>query len=139
MIERLERNPGAFMKPRCGEMSTYPAAVHIGRKVVLTNEKAGSDGDIFAESFQIPGLGPVIGMRSWGGVVGIRSNKPFIDGGISTQPEFVWWYPEKGWELENRGVEPNIEIDILPEDWIAGTDPQLVWGMRKLDRYRAKW
>ena len=133
VIDRLKRKLWASMTPRRGYSSTYPARVHIGHKVVLTNQLAGSDGDIFPESFQILGLGPVIGMRSWGGVIGIRSDKPFIDGGMTTQPEFAWWYPEKGWGLENRGVEPDIEIDVLPEDWSAERDPQLDRAIAELE------
>lgn len=134
VIDRLNRKLWAYMTPRRGKSGTYPARVHIGHKVVITNQNAGSDGDIFPESFQVLGLGPVIGMRSWGGVVGIRSDKPFIDGGRSTQPEFAWWYPAKGWDLENWGVEPDIEVDIFPGDWAAGRDPQLDRAIAELER-----
>jgi len=134
IIDRLRRQLWAYMAPRRGTPNTYPYRVHIGHKVVLTNQNAGSDGDIFPESFQTLGLGPVIGMRSWGGVVGIRRDKPFIDGGMSAQPEFAWWRPGKGWDLENHGVDPDIEIDLLPTDWIAGRDPQLDRGISELEK-----
>ncbi len=133
VIDRLRRTLWAYMTPRRGVDYTYPFRVHIGHKVVLTNQNAGSDGDIFPESFQVLGLGPVIGMRSWGGVVGIRRDKAFIDGGMSSQPEFAWWHPKKGWGLENRGVEPDIELDILPEDWRARRDPQLDRAIAELE------
>ena len=133
IIDRLNRKQWASMTPRRGASSTYPSRVHIGHKVVLTNQLAGSDGDIFPESFKILALGRVIGMRSWGGVIGIRMDKPFIDGGVSSQPEFAWWYPQRGWDLENLGVEPDIEIDILPEDWITGRDPQLDRAIAELE------
>ena len=125
IIERLAREQWAYMKPRRGKTDAYPAESHLGPKAVLTNYFAGSDGDIGPESFKILGLGPVIGTRSWGGVVGIRSDKPFIDGGMSTQPEFAWWEPRRGWDMENSGVYPDIEVDILPEDYLAGRDPQM--------------
>ena len=134
VIDRLRRTLWAYMTPRRGLPYTYPARVHIGHKVVVTNQNAGSDGDIFPESFQVLKLGPVIGMRSWGGVVGIRRDKPFIDGGMSSQPEFAWWHQAKGWNLENQGVTPDIEIDILPSDWRDGRDPQLDRAIEELER-----
>jgi tricorn protease len=103
---------------------------------VLIDQHAGSDGDIFPASFRIKGLGPLIGTRTWGGVVGIRSDKPFVDLGMSTQPEFAWWSEKDGWTVENRGVAPDIEVDVTPEDRRAGRDPQLDraidWLLQKL-------
>ena len=125
IIDRLARERWAFMQPRRGQADTYPSVVHVGPKAMLTNYFAGSDGDIGPESFKMKGLGPVIGTRSWGGVVGIRADKAFIDGGMSTQPEFAWWEPQRGWDMENTGVFPDIEIDVLPGDYAAGRDPQL--------------
>lgn len=130
----VARKTWAYMRPRRGMQFTYPERVHDGPKVVLINQHSGSDGDIFPESFKIRGLGPLIGMRTWGGVVGIRADKRFIDGGTSTQPEFAWWEPKRGWELENRGVEPDIEVDYLPEDYVAGRDPQIDRGIEELEK-----
>lgn len=134
IIERLARKVIAYNKPRRGATETYPDRVHVGPKVVLINQEAGSDGDIFPAAFQTLGLGPVIGMRTWGGVVGIRGDKQFIDGGLSTQPEFAWWDVKRGWGLENHGVEPDIKVDILPEDWVAGRDPQLDRGIAEIEK-----
>lgn len=125
IIDRLARRPWAYMQPRRGNADTYPSVVHAGPKAMLTNYFAGSDGDIGPESFKMLKLGPVIGTRSWGGVVGIRADKGFIDGGMSTQPEFAWWEPKRGWEMENSGVHPDIVIDMLPGDYAAGRDPQI--------------
>lgn len=125
IIERLKRQVYAYDIPRRGERSTVPSATHRGYKAVLINHWSASDGDIFPESFQLNKLGPVIGTRSWGGVVGIRGDKPFIDGGMSTQPEFAWWEPKRGWTLENRGVEPDIQIDNTPDQEALGKDTQL--------------
>ena len=58
-------------------------------------------------------------------MIGIRVDKPFIDSGTSTQPEFAWWDAKRGWSIENHGVDPDIEIDYTPEDYIADRDPQL--------------
>ncbi len=125
IIERLGREVWAFMQPRHGQISRYPARSLHGHLAVLIDQHAGSDGDIFPESFRLNELGPLIGTRTWGGVVGIRADKPFVDFGLSTQPEFAWWEPKRGWSLENEGVSPDIEVDITPNDRIAGRDPQL--------------
>jgi len=138
IIERLARRVIGYEQPRRGPTGTYPFRVHIGHKVVLINQQAGSDGDIFPAAFQMLGLGPVIGTRTWGGVIGIRGDKLFIDGGLSTQPEFAWWDLKRGWGLENRGVEPDILIDIRPEDWVAGRDPQLDRGILEIERLLAE-
>ena len=125
IIERLNRKAWAFMRPRHGKTERYPAKTLHGHMVVLIDQFAGSDGDIFPESFRINEMGPLIGTRTWGGVVGIRGDKPFVDLGISMQPEFAWWEPKRGWSLENNGVTPDIEVVIRPDDRVAGRDPQL--------------
>ena len=125
IVRRLDREVWAFMQPRHGAPSRYPEKALYGHSAVLIDQHAGSDGDIFPASFRIRGLGPLIGTRTWGGVVGIRGDKPFVDGGMSTQPEFAWWSPEHGWSVENRGVSPDIEVDVTPADRRAGKDPQL--------------
>ncbi len=125
LLNRLQRKLLSFDRTRQGGVSTYPASVLNGPFVVLTNQFAGSDGDIFPAAVQLAGLAPVIGMRSWGGVVGIRADKRLVDGGLVTQPEFAWWDPRDGWALENRGVEPDIELDNLPQDLARGVDAQL--------------
>ncbi len=125
MIERLARKHISYTRPRRGMMEDYPARATEGYKCVLINEHAGSDGDIFPNAFRTLKLGPLIGTRTWGGVTGIRSDKPFIDGGMSTQPEFGWWSPTRGWAIENHGVDPDIEVYYRPEDYLADRDPQL--------------
>jgi tricorn protease len=125
MIERLARKHISYDRPRRGMMEDYPARADDGYKCVLINEHAGSDGDIFPNAFQTLKLGPLIGVRTWGGTTGIRSDKPFVDGGMSTQPEFAWWSPTRGWGIENHGVDPDIEVYYRPEDYLADRDPQL--------------
>jgi tricorn protease len=134
ILERLARRLVGYDRPRRGQTSTYPDRAYLGYQVVLVNEHAGSDGDIFPAAFQTLGLGPVIGTRTWGGVNGIRGDKFFIDGGLSTQPEFAFWDLRHGWGIENHGVEPDIEVPIRPEDWVAGRDPQLDRGLAELER-----
>jgi len=125
IIERLKRQVWAYDVPRRGSISRLPEGTHEGYKTVLINHWSASDGDIFPRSFQLNKLGPVIGKRSWGGVVGIRSDKPFIDGGMSTQPEFAWFEPRQGWTVENHGVDPDIDIDNTPDQEAEGKDTQL--------------
>jgi tricorn protease len=132
LIERLNRKVWAYSTPRRGILGTYPEKVHVGHKCVLINQHAGSDGDIFPDSFRTLGLGPLIGTRTWGGVVGIRMDKRFVDSGLSSQPEFAWWDAKRGWSLENVGVEPDIEVEYRPEDYIAGRDPQLDRGIEEM-------
>jgi tricorn protease len=125
IIQRLNRTVWAFMHPRHGVTERYPQKSLYGHMAVLIDQHAGSDGDIFPESFRLNEMGPLIGTRTWGGVVGIRGDKPFVDFGMSTQPEFAWWEPKRGWSLENAGVSPDIEVVITPQDRLAGRDPQL--------------
>lgn len=125
IVQRLARTPWAYSKPRHGAVERYPARSLDGHLAVIIDEHAGSDGDIFPESFRILELGPLIGTRTWGGVVGIRMDKPFVDAGVSSQPEFAWWEPKRGWSLENEGVTPDIVLPITPTDYVQGRDPQL--------------
>ena len=104
----------------------------------MTNEFAGSDGDIFPAAVQLEGLAPVIGKRSWGGVVGISSLRPMVDGGLLTQPESAWWDPKAGWGLENRGVDPDIEVQNLPQELARDVDSQLDRGVTEVLRLHAQ-
>jgi tricorn protease len=134
ILERLRRRVVSLDRARNGGVTPYPFRVLNGPFVVLTNEFAGSDGDIFPMAVQLEELAPVIGMRSWGGVVGIRGDKRLVDGGMVTHPEFAWWDPKQGWSLENRGVIPDIELQNMPQDLAAGRDPQLDRGIEEVLR-----
>ncbi|MBN1424710.1 PD40 domain-containing protein [Candidatus Fermentibacteria bacterium] len=136
ILARLQRHIISWDRSRTGAVWPYPHRVLNGPFVVLTNENAGSDGDIFPEAVQLLGLAPIIGKRSWGGVIGIRGGKPMVDGGGLTQPEFAWWDSRRGWGLENRGVEPDIEVDNLPQDIARGMDAQLDRGISEVMRLR---
>ncbi|MEQ1567548.1 MAG: S41 family peptidase [Myxococcota bacterium] len=134
LVERLSRELVGFDRMRAGAVFTYPARVLNGPFVVLLNEFAGSDGDIFPKTIQLKQLAPVIGVRSWGGIVGIRGDKPLVDGGLVTHPEFAGWYPDGGWVVENHGVDPDIVVQNTPQDVAAGADPQLDRGIAELER-----
>ena len=102
--------------------------------VALTNEHAGSDGDIFSHAFKLYGLGPLVGKRTWGGVIGIWPRHALVDGTITTQPEFAFWFDDVGWGVENYGTDPDIEVEIRPQDHAAGRDPQLERAIREIKR-----
>jgi tricorn protease len=103
----------------------YPEESALGPMVALTDEQAGSDGDIFCHAFKMMKLGKLIGRRTWGGVVGIWPRNWLVDGSVTTQPEFSFWFRDVGWGVENYGTDPDIEVEITPQDWARGADPQL--------------
>jgi tricorn protease len=125
LLEKLARRRVGYVVQRWGEPEPYPAYALLGPMVALTNELAGSDGDIFSHVFKLLGLGPLIGKRTWGGVVGINLRGRLADGGITTQPEYSHWFKDVGWRVENYGTDPDIEVDIAPQDYVAERDTQL--------------
>jgi len=100
--------------------------------VSLANEWAGSDGDIVNATFQALGLGPVIGRRTWGGVIGIDGRYKLVDGTPVTQPRYAFWFRSVGWSLENHGVDPDQVVETPPQAWAAGQDPVLDAGVAYL-------
>lgn len=125
LLEKLARKRIGYDKPRRGVIKSYPEESVNGPMVAITNENAGSDGDIFSHAFKLYGLGPLLGTRTWGGVVGIEIRKPLVDGTIITQPEFAFWFKDVGWNVENYGTDPTIEVENLPQDYPAEMDKQL--------------
>ncbi len=126
LIERLRRKLLAVNYSRTNdEASTYPDGVFIGPMVALLDENSASDGDIFPAMFREAGLGPLIGKRSWGGVVGITNRGQLIDGGIVNVPESGLASKNGEWIIEGYGVDPDIEVDNDPQSVISGKDPQL--------------
>jgi tricorn protease len=126
LIERLRRKLlGVNYARTSDEAATYPDGVFIGPMVALLDENSASDGDIFPSMFREAGLGPLIGKRSWGGVVGITNRGPLIDGGVVNVPEFGLANKNGEWIIEGYGVDPDIEVDNDPQSVIAGKDPQL--------------
>ncbi len=125
ILDKLRRPILGFDIPRQGGFDPYPYARRRGPFVVITNGFAGSDGDIFPRAVQLEGLAPVIGERSWGGVIGIRGDKPLVDGGFISQPEYAFWFREGGWSVENQGVVPDLVVAWDPGDVAKGLDPQL--------------
>lgn len=126
ILEKLARRRIGYDLTRWSEIPyPYPGESVLGPMVALTNEYAGSDGDIFSHSFKLMGLGPLIGKRTWGGVIGIWPRHPLVDGTITTQPEYSFWFQDVGWGVENYGTDPDIEISNTPQDYAHGVDAQL--------------
>ena len=125
LLEKLARRRIGYHFPRWFQPGPYPHESPRGPMVALTNEHAGSDGDIFSHSFKLMGLGPLIGKRTWGGVIGIYPRHRLVDGTTTTQPEYSFWFKDVGWDVENYGTDPDIEVDIAPQDFANQTDPQL--------------
>ncbi len=126
ILEKLARKRIGYSDIRWMEAPyPYPGESVLGPMVALTNEYAGSDGDIFSHAFKMMDLGPLIGTRTWGGVVGIQPTMRLVDGTITTQPEASTWFQDVGYGVENYGTDPDIEIDIRPQDWANSKDVQL--------------
>jgi tricorn protease len=130
IVEKLARRVIAWDVPRGLLPDTYPRDAPRGPLVALADEFAGSDGDIVTGAIRTLGLGPVVGTRTWGGVIGIAGSHLLVDGTRMTVPRFATWFREYGWDVENYGVDPDIEVFISPDDWAAGRDPQLATGVR---------
>jgi tricorn protease len=109
---------------------SYPQDARRGPLVALADESAGSDGDIVTAAIRSLGLGPVVGTRTWGGVVGYIQPHELIDGTRITIPQLAFAFNDYGWNVENYGVDPDVEVLISPDDWAAGRDPQLETAVR---------
>ncbi len=125
LLEKVARKRIAYNVPRWGRTMPYPEESAAGPVVALCNEHAGSDGDIFAHGFKLMGIGPLVGTRTWGGVIGIWPRTLLVDGTETTQPEYSFWFRDVGWGVENHGSDPNVEVDNAPQDAAAGRDRQL--------------
>ncbi|BCX02211.1 MAG: tricorn protease [Candidatus Roseilinea sp.] len=126
ILEKLARKRIGYDVARWAQTPIpYPEESVLGPLVAIANEYAGSDGDVFAHGFKALKLGPLIGMRTWGGVIGISPQHTLTDGTITTQPEFALWFHDVDWRLENYGAEPDIVVDNTPQDWVNSRDAQL--------------
>ena len=124
-LERLQRRLLSLWWPREGQLGRTPSKAFHGPMACIINEYAGSGGDAFPYYFRELGLGPLIGNRTWGGLVGISRGIPLMDGGYVTCPEFAFINLEGQWDVENHGVDPDIPIDNRPDLVAKGQDPQL--------------
>ena len=124
-IDVLQKKVIAYWNFRYGADMKTPSGSIQGPKVMLADENAGSGGDLLPWMFRKFKVGPIVGTRTWGGLIGILGFPELMDGGAITAPNIAFWDPEKGWTVENEGVPPDVEVEQTPADVIAGHDPQL--------------
>lgn len=142
IIERLRRELSMVRQVRNSDAPrTKPAQMLNGPKVCLINQYSASDGDLFPYQFRFHGLGTIIGVRSWGGVVGIRGTRPFIDGGYVRVPEFSHYAADGSeWVIEGVGVSPDVELENDPHDVYGGNDAQLQKAVDMLlEQIKTQW
>ena len=143
IIDRLERKLWGLTAPREGGISRDPERVFIGPMMVLINEDTGSNGEFFSRSIQLKHLAPVLGMRTWGGAIGIEPHEDLVDGGTVTPPQFGLYGLDGQWLIEGIGVVPDIELQNMPADVVAGKDTQLKEAvdrlLKQLEESGGKW
>jgi tricorn protease len=125
IVDWLKRPMMAAAMTREGNDAPVPISIY-GPKVMLINEHAGSGGDALPWMFRRLGGGPLIGTRTWGGLIGIGGYPSLMDGGFITAPRWGVYNPEKSeFDVENQGIAPDIEVEFDPHAWREGRDPQL--------------
>jgi tricorn protease len=125
IIDYLKRPINSYWAARDGKDFRQPFGAMPGPKVMMINEHAGSGGDYMPWLFRRFGIGPLVGKRTWGGLVGIGGYPGLMDGGSVTAPHFAFYTPEGSFAIENEGVAPDIEVDLDPKAWREGRDTQL--------------
>jgi tricorn protease len=131
-IELLNRKPLAFWAVRDGVNWQWPPVANFGPKVMLINGWSGSGGDAFPDYFRKAKLGPLVGTRTWGGLIGISGAPGLIDGGSVTVPTFRMYDPDGKWFKEGHGVDPDVEVIDDPAQLAKGIDPQLEKGIEEV-------
>ncbi|GAA3849378.1 S41 family peptidase [Streptomyces lannensis] len=130
VVEKLTRTILGWDLTRNAQPVSYASNAPRGPIVALTDEATSSDGDMITAAIKLLKLGPVIGSRTWGGVVGMTGRHRLGDGTVITVPMNAAWFEEYGWSIENRGVEPDLEILRTPLDWAEGRYKQLADAVR---------
>jgi len=133
-VELLNRPPLAYYAVRDGRDWQWPPTGHAGRQVMLINGWSGSGGDAFPTFFREEKLGPLVGERTWGGIIGISGVPQLIDGGFVTVPTFRQYDPEGRWFAEGHGVDPDIPVVQDPAELAKGVDQQLDAGIQEVLR-----
>jgi tricorn protease len=124
-IEVMTRPLQGFWSPRYGAIYRTPQAAIFGPKVMIANEFSGSGGDMLPWMFKHNKVGALVGKRTWGGLVGVGSYPPLMDGGNVTAPSFGFFNDQGHWDVENKGVTPDVEVEMDPKAVHEGHDPQL--------------
>ena len=126
ILNYLQRKLLNYRTTRDGEDTTWPVSLIPGPKALIINEYAGSGGDALPFHYRALGIGPIIGKRTWGGLVGFFGpQEQLMDGGVVTTPSRGFWTPKGEWEVENYGVAPDVEVELDPKAVRQGHDPQL--------------
>ncbi|MEV2212526.1 S41 family peptidase [Streptomyces sp. NPDC050997] len=125
VVEKLARRIVGWAVPRGMRPYSYPQDAPRGPVIAVANEFSGSDGDIVNAAIKALGIGPVVGTRTWGGVIGIDSRYRLVDGTLITQPKYAFWLENYEWGVENHGVDPDVEVVQRPQDYAQGRDTQL--------------
>jgi tricorn protease len=125
IIDYLRRTPLNYFAARDGEIFTTPVGGIYGPKAMIVNEYSSSGGDALPFYFRETKLGPLVGKRSWGGLVGIFGEPFLMDGGLVRAPRVAFFDTRGAWAVENVGVAPDVEVDLDPQAWRAGHDSQL--------------
>jgi len=133
-LQRLDKKLLAYWTRRYSHDQTTPAVVTRAHKVCITNRQAGSGGDMLPMEFRMRGMGPIVGTRTWGGLVGVSMFIPFIDGGMLTAPDYRIYDPSGKWIVENQGVQPDIVVDLHPAEVARGYDAQLMKAIEVLKK-----
>jgi tricorn protease len=125
VVEKLSRTILGWDLTRNAQPVSYASNAPRGPVVALADEATSSDGDMITAAFKLLGLGPVVGQRTWGGVVGMTGRHRLGDGTVITVPMNAAWFEKYGWSVENQGVMPDLEILRTPLDWAEGRHAQL--------------
>ncbi|MBI5059695.1 PDZ domain-containing protein [candidate division KSB1 bacterium] len=134
ILSQLEHTVWTWGLARNGSLDYSPDRAFYGHMIALCNEETGSDGETFSEGWKRLKMGPLVGMRTWGGWVGIRGDKPLMDRGFLTQPEFTGWGKESKWLIEGPGVTPDLELKNSPKKMLEGVDEQLDYAISYLKK-----
>ena len=130
VVEALSRRVLGWRVTRGGSALSYPSLAPRGPVVVVTDEFTGSDGDVATAAVKALGIGPVVGNRTWGGVNVMDWNFSLADGTGLILPREAYWLTHQGWQVENQGISPDIEVSCTPEDWAQNRDPHLEAAVR---------
>jgi tricorn protease len=125
VIDYLRRPLANYWHTREGEDFTTPVGAIFGPKAMIINMYAGSGGDALPWYFRDAKLGPLVGTRTWGGLIGIYDYPQLMDGGSVTAPRVAFYNRNGQWDVENHGVDPDVEVEVTPKDWMSGHDRQL--------------
>jgi tricorn protease len=135
----MKRTLNAAHLSRVGEVGTHPSVAIFGPKVMISNELSGSGGDMFPWLFKKEKIGPVVGKRTWGGLVGAWGFS-IVDGGYVRSPDVALFDPATGeFIAEGHGVDPDIEVELDPYLWRQGKDAQLVRAIEEMNKRLAAY